>query len=81
MAPAIWTLNIKLPKSVCLISTDNLFFKIPFYCFFGKFERQSGERNPDNDIWTAYCAFHLGDYKQAMEVIKIKLLFFEKSVI
>uniref|UniRef100_A0A673Z2R0 Intraflagellar transport protein 56 n=1 Tax=Salmo trutta TaxID=8032 RepID=A0A673Z2R0_SALTR len=27
-------------------------------------------RGEDADLWLAYCAFHLGDYKRAMEVSK-----------
>uniref|UniRef100_T1J9I7 Intraflagellar transport protein 56 n=1 Tax=Strigamia maritima TaxID=126957 RepID=T1J9I7_STRMM len=32
-----------------------------------EFQRQSGKPVDDNDVWIAYCAFHLGEYKQAME--------------
>jgi len=33
-----------------------------------QFERHTGKRSEDNDAWMAYSAFHLGDYKRAMEV-------------
>jgi len=36
-------------------------------CFW-QFERNTGKRSDDNDAWMAYSAFHLGDYKRAMEV-------------
>lgn len=26
--------------------------------------------NSKNDVWIAYCAFHLGDYKKAVEIYK-----------
>ncbi|CAB1341986.1 unnamed protein product, partial [Coregonus sp. 'balchen'] len=32
--------------------------------------RNVGERGEDADLWLAYCAFHLGDYKRAMEEYK-----------
>lgn len=32
-----------------------------------EFERNSGKGGEENSLWTAYCAFHLGEYKQAME--------------
>lgn len=32
-----------------------------------EFERHTGKRSDDNDAWMAYSAFHLGDYKRAME--------------
>ena len=38
--------------------------------FFFQFKRQS---RPDDDSllpWLTYCAFHLGDYKKALEVLK-----------
>lgn len=37
---------------------------------FAQFQRNVGERGEDADLWLAYCAFHLGDYKRAMEVSK-----------
>ncbi|XP_032826363.2 intraflagellar transport protein 56 [Petromyzon marinus] len=32
-----------------------------------EFQRHAGEGNEETDLWMAYCAFHLGDYKRAME--------------
>ncbi|XP_064640455.1 intraflagellar transport protein 56-like isoform X3 [Lineus longissimus] len=32
-----------------------------------EFNRNSGKGNDETDLWIAYCAFHLGDYKRAME--------------
>ncbi|ESO84728.1 hypothetical protein LOTGIDRAFT_221830 [Lottia gigantea] len=32
-----------------------------------EFNRASGKGNEETDLWIAYCAFHLGDYKRAME--------------
>ena len=33
-----------------------------------QFSRASGTGNEETDMWIAYCAFHLGDYKRSMEV-------------
>ncbi|KAJ7992723.1 hypothetical protein DPEC_G00281630 [Dallia pectoralis] len=35
-----------------------------------EFQRNVGEQGVDDDLWIAYCAFHLGDYKRAMEEYK-----------
>ncbi|CAG2243618.1 DYF13 [Mytilus edulis] len=32
-----------------------------------EFNRNSGRGNDETDMWIAYCAFHLGDYKRSME--------------
>ncbi|KFU84543.1 Tetratricopeptide repeat protein 26, partial [Chaetura pelagica] len=32
-----------------------------------KFKRQVGEQEEDTDLWIGYSAFHLGDYKRALE--------------
>ncbi|KAG5853831.1 hypothetical protein ANANG_G00030710 [Anguilla anguilla] len=32
-----------------------------------EFQRSAGEREEDADLWLGYCAFHLGDYRRAME--------------
>ncbi|KAK0055900.1 intraflagellar transport protein 56 [Biomphalaria pfeifferi] len=32
-----------------------------------EFSRNAGKGNEETDLWIAYCAFHLGDYKRAME--------------
>ncbi|XP_064011167.1 intraflagellar transport protein 56 [Pogoniulus pusillus] len=33
-----------------------------------EFKRQVGEQEEDADLWIGYSAFHLGDYKRALEV-------------
>uniref|UniRef100_A0A674E4C4 Intraflagellar transport protein 56 n=1 Tax=Salmo trutta TaxID=8032 RepID=A0A674E4C4_SALTR len=35
-----------------------------------EFQRDAGEKEEHADLWIGYCAFHLGDYKRAMEVGK-----------
>lgn len=32
-----------------------------------EFQRDVGEREEHSDLWIGYCAFHLGDYRRAME--------------
>ncbi|XP_032868995.1 intraflagellar transport protein 56 isoform X2 [Amblyraja radiata] len=32
-----------------------------------EFKRHVGEKEDDIDLWMGYCAFHLGDYRRAME--------------
>ncbi|XP_053112151.1 intraflagellar transport protein 56 isoform X2 [Hemicordylus capensis] len=32
-----------------------------------EFKRHIGEQDEDMDLWIGYCAFHLGDYKRALE--------------
>jgi len=32
-----------------------------------EFNRNNGKSEPETDLWIAYSAFHLGDYKRAME--------------
>ncbi|KAJ8037008.1 Intraflagellar transport protein 56 [Holothuria leucospilota] len=32
-----------------------------------EFTRNSGKGSEETDMWVAYCAFHLGEYKRAME--------------
>ncbi|XP_077980438.1 intraflagellar transport protein 56-like [Glandiceps talaboti] len=32
-----------------------------------EFTRSSGKSNEETDMWIAYCAFHLGEYKKSME--------------
>ncbi|XP_057587673.1 intraflagellar transport protein 56 isoform X4 [Hippopotamus amphibius kiboko] len=32
-----------------------------------KFKRHVGEQEEDTNLWIGYCAFHLGDYKRALE--------------
>jgi hypothetical protein len=33
-----------------------------------QFNKNSGKGDEKNGLWSAYCAFHLGDYKAALEV-------------
>nr|XP_040042335.1 intraflagellar transport protein 56 isoform X1 [Gasterosteus aculeatus aculeatus] len=35
-----------------------------------QFQRSIGEKQEHADLWIGYCAFHLGDYKRAMEEYK-----------
>lgn len=42
-----------------------------------QFKRGVGEVEEHTDLWIGYCAFHLGDYKRAMEV---RLPFLSDSV-
>ncbi|XP_028261002.1 intraflagellar transport protein 56 isoform X2 [Parambassis ranga] len=35
-----------------------------------EFQRSIGEKEDNADLWIGYCAFHLGDYKRAMEEYK-----------
>ncbi|XP_014893139.1 intraflagellar transport protein 56 isoform X1 [Poecilia latipinna] len=35
-----------------------------------EFQRSIGEKHENTDLWICYCAFHLGDYKRAMEEYK-----------
>uniref|UniRef100_A0A3Q3XEE2 Intraflagellar transport protein 56 n=1 Tax=Mola mola TaxID=94237 RepID=A0A3Q3XEE2_MOLML len=35
-----------------------------------EFNRSIGEKDEHADLWISYCAFHLGDYKRAMEEYK-----------
>uniref|UniRef100_A0A8C5HQY2 Intraflagellar transport protein 56 n=1 Tax=Gouania willdenowi TaxID=441366 RepID=A0A8C5HQY2_GOUWI len=35
-----------------------------------EFQRSIGENQEHADLWISYCAFHLGDYKRAMEEYK-----------
>ena len=39
-----------------------------------QFSRNAGKGNEETDMWIAYCAFHLGDYKRAMEVFLYNLI-------
>ncbi|XP_073094484.1 intraflagellar transport protein 56 isoform X3 [Manis javanica] len=34
---------------------------------FEQFKRHVGEQEEDTNLWIGYCAFHLGDYKRALE--------------
>ncbi|XP_077428121.1 intraflagellar transport protein 56 [Vanacampus margaritifer] len=35
-----------------------------------EFQRNIGEQEENTDLWICFCAFHLGDYKRAMEEYK-----------
>ena len=35
-----------------------------------QFTRNAGKDSEEIALWIAYCAFHLGDFKKAMEVKK-----------
>ena len=39
-----------------------------YYIYLFQFNRNNGKQDEDTDMWIAYCAFHLGEYKRAMEV-------------
>ncbi|XP_069508808.1 intraflagellar transport protein 56 isoform X2 [Ambystoma mexicanum] len=53
----------KIPKLEELLSLRDFTGAITLL----EFQRQSGEGDEDSDLWTGYCAFHLGDYKRALE--------------
>ena len=36
------------------------------FCF--QFNRNTGKAKEETNLWFAYTAFHLGDYKKSMEV-------------
>ena len=42
-----------------------------------QFNRNSGKSSEEISMWIAYAAFHLGDYKKAMEVSYTYLLVFK----
>ena len=56
-------------------SAKSLKYLILSLCF--QFTKNSGKGDKENTLWCAYCAFHLGDYKSAMQVsnfvFKLKL--------
>ena len=39
-----------------------------YTCFLLQFSRNSGKQSEETSMWIAYAAFHIGDYKKAMEV-------------
>ncbi|XP_021348035.1 intraflagellar transport protein 56-like isoform X3 [Mizuhopecten yessoensis] len=53
----------KLPKLEDFLSSRDYTGAITL----SEFNRISGKGNEETDLWIAYCAFHLGDYKRAME--------------
>uniref|UniRef100_A0A803VBH7 Intraflagellar transport protein 56 n=1 Tax=Ficedula albicollis TaxID=59894 RepID=A0A803VBH7_FICAL len=38
-----------------------------------EFKQHVGEEEEDGNLWIGYCAFHLGDYKRALEILKQSL--------
>ena len=38
-----------------------------------QFNRNSGKASEETNLWIAYTAFHLGDYKKSMEVNVIEV--------
>lgn len=45
-----------------------------------QFNRNSGKGNDETDLWIAYCAFNLGDYKRSMEVSIVSLKNIQQSI-
>uniref|UniRef100_A0A667ZFR3 Intraflagellar transport protein 56 n=1 Tax=Myripristis murdjan TaxID=586833 RepID=A0A667ZFR3_9TELE len=39
-----------------------------------EFEHNTSEKGLDADLWLAYCAFHLGDYKRALKKYKAMIM-------
>lgn len=33
-----------------------------------QFNKNIGKAHEDSELWTAFCAFHLGEYKKALDV-------------
>ncbi len=54
---------LKKDGGFCALVVDNSSIS-----FDSQFNRNNGKPDEDADMWIAYCAFHLGDYKKAMEV-------------
>ncbi|XP_020853736.1 intraflagellar transport protein 56 isoform X4 [Phascolarctos cinereus] len=53
----------KIPKLEELLSQRDFTGAITLL----EFKRHVGEQDEDTDLWIGYCAFHLGDYKRALE--------------
>ncbi|XP_072506197.1 intraflagellar transport protein 56 isoform X1 [Notamacropus eugenii] len=53
----------KIPKLEELLSQRDFTGAITLL----EFKRHVGEQDEDADLWIGYCAFHLGDYKRALE--------------
>ncbi|XP_023360679.1 intraflagellar transport protein 56 isoform X4 [Sarcophilus harrisii] len=53
----------KIPKLEELLSQRDFTGAITLL----EFKRHVGEQEEDADLWIGYCAFHLGDYKRALE--------------
>ncbi|XP_040596796.1 intraflagellar transport protein 56-like isoform X1 [Mesocricetus auratus] len=54
----------KIPKLEDLLSQRDFTSAITL---LEKFKRHVGEQEEDTNLWIGYCAFHLGDYKRALE--------------
>lgn len=44
-----------------------------------QFNRNSGKASEENNLWIAYTAFHLGDYKKSMEVKICYFVYYTQS--
>lgn len=53
----------KIPKLEDLLSQRDFTGAITLL----EFKRHVGEQEDDTNLWIGYCAFHLGDYKRALE--------------
>uniref|UniRef100_A0A8C9QVE4 Intraflagellar transport protein 56 n=1 Tax=Spermophilus dauricus TaxID=99837 RepID=A0A8C9QVE4_SPEDA len=53
----------KIPKLEELLSRRDFTGAITLL----EFKRHVGEQEEDTNLWIGYCAFHLGDYKRALE--------------
>uniref|UniRef100_A0A2I3GTK9 Intraflagellar transport protein 56 n=1 Tax=Nomascus leucogenys TaxID=61853 RepID=A0A2I3GTK9_NOMLE len=53
----------KIPKLEELLSKRDFTGAITLL----EFKRHVGEEEEDTNLWIGYCAFHLGDYKRALE--------------
>lgn len=53
----------KIPKLEELLSQRDFTGAITLL----EFKRHVGEQEEDTNLWIGYCAFHLGDYKRALE--------------
>nr|KAF6338636.1 tetratricopeptide repeat domain 26 [Pipistrellus kuhlii] len=56
----------KMPKLEELLSQRDFTGAITLL----EFKRHVGEQEEDTNLWIGYCAFHLGDYKRALELQK-----------
>nr|KAF6470503.1 tetratricopeptide repeat domain 26 [Molossus molossus] len=56
----------KIPKLEELLSQRDFTGAITLL----EFKRHVGEQEEDTNLWIGYCAFHLGDYKRALELQK-----------
>lgn len=71
--PALGTVSEKKKKNQTKISRLEEYLQQRDYLgalTLLEFQRSIGEIEEHADLWIGYCAFHLGDYKKAMEVYK-----------